>query len=268
MVDSILTRLSYLDSSENREVNFAQEKADLLVYSFKEQLSDPILIASQLAGAGVYGLFRGGILRLFKPAKVIIQESVELGEEAAFLNGVAKELKEVRTFETLESSALKSVRPIVSPEYKKFLLEVKKAERSIEMFAEWKREAADYRGSGVNSLAHFVGMTTGSEAFDLTRRSLISLSGKGSQYPNLWKWENKRDGMSAGMAQSVISVGMPLLAGFVFGDYFFRRDFKPSWATAALVGSGVYLLHSLMNSPSYKRNDICWDSHLRKDTCQ
>jgi hypothetical protein len=51
MVDSILTRLSYRDPPENRETTSAQEKADLLVYSFKEQLSDPILIAAQLAGA-------------------------------------------------------------------------------------------------------------------------------------------------------------------------------------------------------------------------
>jgi hypothetical protein len=200
---------------------------------------------------------------------VIVQEGVELSEEAAFLRGAAEELRDVRIFESLESSSLKAVKPAVSSERKKMLLEIEElAQRRIELNTVWKKEGALLRGSAVDSLGHIVGIATGSEAFDLTRRSLISLSGKESQYPNLWKWKYQRDGMSAGTAQSVYSVGIPLWAGHGFGDLFFRKDFKPSWVAAGIVGTGSYLLFRWMNSPSYKRNDMCWDSHAEKDICQ
>jgi hypothetical protein len=184
MANTILSRLSYRDPPENLDLSSAQKKADLFVYSFHDQLTDPILIASQLAGAGACALVHWGALRLFRARNLLV-----------FAGGLA----------------------------------------------------------------------SGAGTFDLTRRSLLFLTGEDSQYPNLWKWETKRDGMPVGMVQSAISIGIPLSAGYSFGSLFFFKDFKASWGIAGIIGIGSYLLSSGLMNPA--KTDICLDSLSKRDVC-
>jgi hypothetical protein len=272
MAETILTRLSFRDPPDNQNFTPVQEKADLLLYSFQDQLTDPILIASQLAGAGVYSLFRLGTLRLFGP---VVNEGITELREAQVARQTAKvltheamtELKEVEVFESLGSGTLKKMKPSIPLGLQKELLKIKTWEgRIAELQAEGVESRRELKAALRAVSSGLPSMLAGSEAFDLTRRSLLSLSGKGSQYPNLWSWKYSRDGMVAGMAQSSVSIGFPLVAGDVVGNLFFVRDLKFAWPVAGAAAFGGYLLFSLLFHPSSK-NDVCLDGAGR-DVCQ
>ena len=226
MAETVLTRLSNTSYQSYNTPNQVQAKVDAVVEALEEQLLDPYNLVAMGVGAVAYGYSR---MTFLKNSQRLLKEASLFENKADCLIGAG-----------LELNGLDFSRPALEAARHKGLLFL-----SSDILYRSAREASQMARLLRWSSAP-IALGNASLTFELTRRSLLSASGKGNQNSNLWRWGG-RGGVSEGLASTALAFALPMVAG-EFGGRLGLRLLAGKPRPILMMGTGVAGLLSFLGT--------------------
>jgi hypothetical protein len=184
MIETILSSVSH-SYSQNLDATPVQSRVDQTLSALKEQFTDPCFVAASLVGAVAFGGIRWGAARR---SNAILEEVNALKEAAReHLKWVSKNSEPIRAFRMLGG------RQIILGEGELTLM-----------------------ARSLRAVSLPLGIFAGATVHEMTHRSFLALAGRGSENPDLFKWEGE-NGFKNGWIRSLTGIGPSFYAGELGG---------------------------------------------------